>query len=448
MSLIRLGYLKSFESCFGKSGIIPFLQSFRTLKEFMDLWPRFRDFVFEFLRQTQHWDSLRESSGIILLLQVASHSLDFGVAALLLDNGISVHQRADGSSALESLVSYPEIHPDRIGWYDGRERMLELLLRHSDETQINEVSPDGSGLALIHLPGPWNPEWIVKKLANYGANVNLRVGKAPFSPASLFHLEQGRTEHAKALIKHGADPTLTDETGFDTVLVAALREGVSMLTDIYNDVRHGAKKDWHNNMDWCRKGRVHVSIGSSLQICTGMNALHLGALCSSTDVLRFYNDRKLIEDLDLRSHEGYSPLHFAASEGHVSNIKYLSACGCDVDARADDGSSPLHIAARRNDEEIVRALIKAGSKPFADLAGMTPTMYANQAGNKKLGALLDSVQSVSSVAGDESQQTGAGLRRLLDKTRARAFKDAVQEDDLALCKFLHAKWLRSRDFSE
>ncbi|CAI0650063.1 unnamed protein product [Colletotrichum noveboracense] len=159
--------------------------------------------------------------------------------------------------------------------------------------------------------------------------------------------------------------------------------------------------------------------------CTGVTALHLGALCQSTDVLCFYNDHKLMEDLEVRSDEGFTPLHFAASQGRVSNIKYLSALGCDIDARGKDGSSPLHLAARSNKIEACRVLIKAGCKSFEDSVGMTPALYAYQGGNEELANLLDTVKSGSSVAHVE-------IERRLKRSLALAFKIAIEKDDLTM----------------
>lgn len=109
INLIRLGYLKSFESCFGKSAIIPLMQPFSTLTELSKPWSRLKALVSEVLRQIQHWDSLRESPGIILLLKVAAHSYNLRIVKLLLQKELSVHQRVDGLSALDSFVKTPRL---------------------------------------------------------------------------------------------------------------------------------------------------------------------------------------------------------------------------------------------------------------------------------------------------------------------------------------------------
>ncbi|EQB54692.1 hypothetical protein CGLO_05440 [Colletotrichum gloeosporioides Cg-14] len=434
--LIRLGYLKSFESCFGKSGIIPLMHPFSTLKELSKPWSRLKDLVSEVLRQTQHWDSLREFPGIIFLLQVAAHSYNFRNAKLLLQNGVSVHQRVDGLSALESFVKTPRLdglmHACSAKSEDTDDeenycakRMLDLLLRHSDKARINEVIPDGSGLA--HLPNAWGAEWVIEKIVDHGANPNLRVDKHPYRPAAVYQFFEHRwySGYVKTILKKGADPTLTDDFGFDTALIAAMCRAVPVLTEIYDDIKQGAKKDCHDRIDWCKKCSLFVDLENMSLLCKGVTALHLGALCQSTDVLCFCNDHKLMEDLEVRSDEGFTPLHFAASQGRVSNIKYLSALGCDIDARGKDGSCPLHLAARSNKIEACRVLIKAGCKSFEDSVGMTPALYARQASNEELANLLDTVKSGSSV-------THVEIERRRKRSLALSFKVAIEKDDLTM----------------
>lgn len=316
-SLIRLGYLQSCESCFKRSGFIPLMQSFSSSKYDSKIWLRLRNLCFEILHQTQHWDSLRESSGIIPLLKASVQCFDIRVIDLLLENGISVHQRVDGTSVLESIVShtYSDFNDASSYQFERSKHLLNVVLSYSDKSRLNDVIPDGSGLSLIHLPTTWDAALIVKSLVNHGADPNLRVGIEPYRPASVYHFYEYRSDHAKAIFNSGADPTLTDDYGCDTALMAALRGEVSVLTEIQSDIKYGIKKDWHDKMNWRRKCEVRISLGGDWLSCTGATALRMGAVSLSTDVLRFYVDQKLLEDLDVRSQEGHTPLHFAASGG-------------------------------------------------------------------------------------------------------------------------------------
>lgn len=58
---------------------------------------------------------------------------------------------------------------------------------------------------------------------------------------------------------------------------------------------------------------------------------------------------------------GWTPLHYAASKGHLDTVKLLLANKALVNAPSPDGTSPLMMAAYAGSEEVVRALLDAGA---------------------------------------------------------------------------------------
>ena len=66
-----------------------------------------------------------------------------------------------------------------------------------------------------------------------------------------------------------------------------------------------------------------------------------------------------------RNGAGWTPLHEAAFSGHLSVVQELLRRGAHVNPRAQFGYTPLHVAAfsRRPHPRIVHALIKAGANP-------------------------------------------------------------------------------------
>ena len=72
---------------------------------------------------------------------------------------------------------------------------------------------------------------------------------------------------------------------------------------------------------------------------------------------------KLVEnDADVNK-PGWTPLHYAASRGHVPVITHLLEHSAYIDAESPNGTTPLMMAAMYGSPESVKALIQAGADP-------------------------------------------------------------------------------------
>ena len=65
-------------------------------------------------------------------------------------------------------------------------------------------------------------------------------------------------------------------------------------------------------------------------------------------------------DVDARNQDGYTPLHWAAMDGHVETAALLLDRGADVDARDERGATPLHYALKKGHARTVEVLRKHG----------------------------------------------------------------------------------------
>jgi hypothetical protein len=71
--------------------------------------------------------------------------------------------------------------------------------------------------------------------------------------------------------------------------------------------------------------------------------------------------KKLVErDADVNK-TGWTPLHYAASSGHVPVIEFLLDNSAYIDAESPNGSTPLMMAAMYGSPEAVKVLIQAGA---------------------------------------------------------------------------------------
>jgi ankyrin repeat protein len=83
---------------------------------------------------------------------------------------------------------------------------------------------------------------------------------------------------------------------------------------------------------------------------------------------------------DVRTAQGSTPLHLAATNPDTSALKALLAAGAEPNARDGDGATPLHMAAYTQNARHAQLLLEAGADPFAKTnAGRDPTSMARKA---------------------------------------------------------------------
>jgi len=122
----------------------------------------------------------------------------------------------------------------------------------------------------------------------------------------------------------------------------------------------------------------------------GMTPLHMAARGGHLDILKMFKDCEgfYIADLDIRTYDGWSCLHFACRDGRRSVFDFLvhetrrteAIMDVDLDARTFDGRTPLLIACEAGDSEMVEVLIRTG-------ADSTAVCWAERHGYEGLGAV-------------------------------------------------------------
>jgi ankyrin repeat protein len=117
-------------------------------------------------------------------------------------------------------------------------------------------------------------------------------------------------------------------------------------------------------------------------------------------------------DINVRTDEGDTPLHDAASRGHAGMVELLLSRKADVNARrakvagsprqAEAGGTPLHDAVQRGREEVVGPLIDGGANVNSRSdSGRTPLHLASVKGRAGIvRRLLDAGADVNAFSDD------------------------------------------------
>ena len=172
---------------------------------------------------------------------------------------------------------------------------------------------------------------------------------------------QGDAPDAIALIKRGMDVNTVDREG-NTLLFQAVRRDIPELVDYL--IRHRARLNVRN-----RNGETAVSIAAFKG-----NLSYVKLLVDAGADVNLY---------------GWSPLIYAAYNGHAQIVDCLLKRGARIDATTENGSSALFFAARFGHIEVVELLLKNKADPMiANENGDTAVDWALKSENTDIADLL------------------------------------------------------------
>ena len=99
--------------------------------------------------------------------------------------------------------------------------------------------------------------------------------------------------------------------------------------------------------------------------------------------------KKLIERGADVNKTGWTPLHYAATSGHLEIMNLLLEHHAYIDAESPNGTTPLMMAANYGTIDAVKLLLEAGADPMLrNQLGMTAIDFANKAGRTEAAELI------------------------------------------------------------
>ena len=165
---------------------------------------------------------------------------------------------------------------------------------------------------------------------------------------------RGNADSAIELINRGLDVNMVDPSG-NSLLIQTVRRDVPDL------------------FDFLMKRRARLNVRNK----NGETALSIAAYMGKQN----YVTRLVAAGADVNSY-GWSPLIYAAFNGHTDIVNFLLKQGAEIDALSPNGSTALFFAARHGHEEVAISLLKNKADPtIANESGETAYDWAMKAQN-------------------------------------------------------------------
>jgi uncharacterized protein len=205
---------------------------------------------------------------------------------------------------------------------------------------------------------------------NYFRKISYLVLAVGFSSATAGAYEDffraidlSDTRTVSQLLARGFDPNSRDEKG-QPALVLALKGGANGVAELL---------------------LAHPQLDPGLRNPVGESALMIAALKGNLPLAK-----ALVERGSPLQHEGWTPLHYAASAPDEQVLRLLLDRGAAVDQRAANGSTALMMAANYGSEASVKLLLARGADTkLRNGSGRSAADFARLAGRDALAAQLE-----------------------------------------------------------
>lgn len=250
--------------------------------------------------------------------------------------------------------------PLEIAADNGHIEVVELLLQKGASVTNNSHGGNEQALQLATSKG--DPD-VVELLLMKGANVDA-VDTTSGRTALHMAATSGCLEIVKSLVSHGANLNAVTQTYHETPLHLAAMNGHLEVVNCLIDDRGTSNKEIELYHAIVQQPCYQSLTEALLTPGCGKDFLLWDAdpTRSSTDYMAELQEHSIrYTDIDLKTHDGRSALHFAAEGGHEEIARFLIERGADVHLVGENGITALRMAAEKGHIPIVRLLLEAGA---------------------------------------------------------------------------------------
>lgn len=389
------------------------------------------DVLHQWIGSTRLWAAARNSYVILRFLKAAIRDLNLNTVVLLIDNGVDIHRRIEGVSAIEYACQIFIENNTFVEYYwsgcsESHTIVSKLLNESSREKLINlMLSEDLHKLATSHNVRRFS--WLIAQFIRRGVDVSAQTSNREAHRVLMYHINRNGG-CAELLLSAGLDPTIASSThgSLNAIQFATLTGDIDFLKSVFT---HTTAKTLV--IDWAKTFNCSIEIDGESISLKGVNALHIAALAGRVECLEFFLDQVASElppkEINTASSVGrYTPLHLAACYNRVDVISLLLSKGATLTQGDEYGRTPLHNAVKEGHLAATKLLLEYGSPEIFDNFGRKPKAYVSGPDHDYILSCLDE----ASRAGEINVQMVPTLKV---HALSEALELAISGDDLHEC---------------
>lgn len=175
-------------------------------------------------------------------------------------------------------------------------------------------------------------------------------------------IKHDKPDVVRTLLNRGFDPN-TLSPGGDPALVVAVREPSFKVIDVLLE-SHATRVEVRTLKD--ESPLMLASLRGYLDVC----------------------EKLILREADVNK-PGWTPLHYAATNGHLDVMRLLLDSHAYIDAASPNGSTPLMMAAMYGTTDAVKLLLEAGADPtLKNALGLSAIDFAMRIQKEEVVALI------------------------------------------------------------
>ena len=175
----------------------------------------------------------------------------------------------------------------------------------------------------------------------------------------------GNVQAVKSIMERGADPSLMDNSGWNTLHLAAQGGDTDIISLIHTHLRNIESKTgegetplmvaaWHGKLH-AVKWFLEKGATVACECNDGWNTLHCAAQGGDTDIISLIHTH--LPNIESKTGEGETPLMVAALNGKLHAVKWFLEKGATVACECNNGWNTLHCAAYCGDPDIIDLIL-------------------------------------------------------------------------------------------